>query len=177
MYTPTLGTYKLSDNGWVLLAVGTDIIRDETRERSDHSFIPFLFGWTRAESAACYHALFLQLLLCLAFFYNVPVDFLKSKVKFVVMDRSSSILAGAKPVFPLIEVLSCYAHFIRKVGDKNVLLQDTGSLSKLDYMKTQILPKLRIIATASGPDRVAFWALVNGFISWLEKEGHIEFCK
>lgn len=55
------------------------------------------------------------------------------------------------------------------------LLDDCGEKSKKEYMDDVIIPRLRLIASACGPQRIAFWALVKTFLADLLHAGHVVF--
>lgn len=55
-------------------------------------------------------------------------------------------------------------------------LGNTEPLSKKEYMDSIIITRLRSISKASGPSRLAYWALVKSFLDDLKRSGHVNFC-
>lgn len=87
-----------------------------------HSFLPFLFFWTRSEAAVSYQAILCQLVCILHHVHGISIEDILKRIKISLSDRSLSIRNALSLIIPGICKGNCYAHFMRKVNEKVYLI-------------------------------------------------------
>jgi hypothetical protein len=131
------GTFKVTDDGWVLIVVGTHSVSiDELGVH--HTVRPILFCWTYSENAAAMKAI----VQCL---HNVARELLSLpviRITVAAIDRSDAFFNGlTSDGTNDTSIVDCYAHMFRKIDTnektrissktaKKKILEDIERLSK-----------------------------------------------
>lgn len=129
------GTFRLCINGYVLLLFGTD--HPNLSGPHSHSFVPFGFAFCRAETTIANRWLIEGIITCFKIFV-LKDEFAVVNVVAAIIDHSAAIRAALITLFPMIVILSCWAHVIRNAR-KNAAgyfdcIDDDGASHKKPYV-------------------------------------------
>ena len=144
--------HNICSNGWSFGSLGTTFFRDDIHVV--HSFLPFLYSFSRTESSVAYEAMFGQLILIIV--ESCPgttYDSVRKRISFAQGDDAKCIKKAVATIFPDTTYYGCYAHFMRNVSKKSHLLGGDlpgAYVSRNDQMIQDIIPRFRQLGSVGG---------------------------
>ena len=164
--------HNICSNGWSLGTIGTTIFKEPVHLQP--IFVPLCYSFTRTESSVPYVAAISQIIMVIHLATGTNIETIKQRIPLVQGDDAGTIKKAAKDVLNA-DFYGCYAHAVRSVAKKSVLLNYSelkqGQSCK-SYFLEEVLPDLQVLSSAGSHPDWQYTILKEKFFDKLVNNGH-----